>query len=120
VRRRSACRSPSCRRARRHANADPQRSSDGIRAADATYEAVSPPELRRAATCLLRVEPDDAPISLHAVGTVEHVVLISGSALVGPADAPIELAPGDSSCGDAARLRRARHEPRAVLVSEVR
>jgi mannose-6-phosphate isomerase-like protein (cupin superfamily) len=61
---------------------------------------------------------DSAP---HARGTVEHVVLSSGRALVGPADDPVELAPGDclSYPGDEPHVFDAL-EPgtTAVLVSE--
>ncbi|MCZ4279655.1 XRE family transcriptional regulator [Kiloniella laminariae] len=35
---------------------------------------------------------DSAP---HPAGTMEHVILCSGRALVGPLEAPVELAPGD-------------------------
>ncbi|WP_424185494.1 helix-turn-helix domain-containing protein [Actinokineospora sp. G85] len=45
---------------------------------------------------LLSAEPgsrrESAP---HPPGEVEHVVLCTGRALVGPADAPVELSPGD-------------------------
>ncbi|EIC06839.1 MAG: DNA-binding protein [Microbacterium sp. 69-7] len=101
--------------------------ADGIRAADATYEAVllaAGAPHARSDLYLLRVEPDEPRSSLpHTVGTVEHVVLISGSALVGPADAPIELAPGDylRYRGDAPHVFAALSAgTRAVLVSEVR
>ncbi len=41
-------------------------------------------------------EPDGPKDSEpHATGTVEHVVLASGRALVGPLDDPVELGPGD-------------------------
>lgn len=45
----------------------------------------------------------------HLSGSVEHVVVASGRALVGPQDAPVELAPGDyiSFAGDAAHYYEA-------------
>jgi quercetin dioxygenase-like cupin family protein len=54
-------------------------------------------------------------------GTTEHTVLCRGRALVGPADDPVELGPGDYVCypGDAPHLFRAL-EPgtSAVMVLE--
>jgi quercetin dioxygenase-like cupin family protein len=54
-------------------------------------------------------------------GVVEHVVLSSGRALVGPADAPVELSPGDYVAypGDLPHIFQALDEgTSAVLVSE--
>ncbi len=54
-------------------------------------------------------------------GVVEHVVLSSGLALVGPADDPIELHPGDYVAypGDLPHIFQALEEgTAAVLVSE--
>ena len=45
---------------------------------------------------LIRAEPGTPRISdPHARGVVEHVVLTSGRALVGPTEQPVELGPGD-------------------------
>ena len=57
--------------------------------------AACPPRARRD-LYLVNAEPG-APRESdpHAPGTVEHVVLGSGRALLGPADQPVELGPGD-------------------------
>jgi len=61
----------------------------------ATLLAACPPGARRD-VYLVTVEPGTPRRSTpHAAGTQEHVVLSSGRALVGPSDAPVELAPGD-------------------------
>lgn len=73
---------------------------------------------------LIQAEPgatrDSAP---HLAGTVEHVVLLSGSADVGPREAPLTMHPGDylTYPGDAPHLFRAL-EPgtKAVLITELR
>ncbi|MUG03866.1 helix-turn-helix transcriptional regulator, partial [Bacillus tequilensis] len=60
---------------------------------------------------LIQAEPGEPRRSLpHHSGTTEHVVLISGEAMVGPADAPERLHPGDylSYAGDAAHIFEAR------------
>ena len=71
---------------------------------------------------LLRAEPGEPKVSRpHARGVVEHVVLAAGRALVGPLDAPVELAPGDyiSYPGDAVHVFDALDPGTfAVLVSE--
>ncbi|WP_298867850.1 XRE family transcriptional regulator [uncultured Microbacterium sp.] len=59
----------------------------------------------------------------HRNGTTEHVVLISGEALIGPADQPELLHPGDylSYPGDAPHVFEARAAgTSAVLISELR
>lgn len=103
------------------------RSGDGIRAADAAYSALllaagSPQS--RSDLYLLRAEPGEPRRSLpHAVGTIEHVVLVTGRAAVGPVDEPVELSPGDylRYRGDAPHLFEAlARDTSAVLVSEVR
>lgn len=103
------------------------RSSDGIRAADSPYSALllaagSPQS--RSDLYLLRAEPGEPRRSLpHAVGTVEHVVLVTGRASVGPADAVVELRPGDylRYRGDAPHVFEAlARDTSAILVSEVR
>lgn len=61
----------------------------------ATLLAAGPPNSRRD---LFRItaEPGHARQSdPHIRGVVEHVLLATGRALVGPADAPVELQPGD-------------------------
>ncbi len=113
----------------RHEQPQLIRASDrsGIRAADAPYEALllaaGAPQAR-SDLYLLRAEPGQPRRSLpHSTGTTEHVVLVSGRALIGPSDAPIELHPGDylRYRGDAPHVFEAL-EPgtSAVLVSEVR
>ncbi|MFW5418940.1 helix-turn-helix transcriptional regulator [Nocardiopsis sp. CNT-189] len=71
---------------------------------------------------LIEAEPGDQRESApHPEGTVEHVVLVSGRASVGPADSPSELSPGDYLCypGDEPHVFRALDPgTSAVLVSE--
>ena len=44
----------------------------------------------------LRVQPGEAKLSRpHPPGTVEHVIISSGRARLGPADQPLELSAGD-------------------------
>ncbi len=58
----------------------------------------------------------------HQTGTVEHVVLVSGRADVGPSDAPVDMSPGDylSYRGDAPHIFRAHGDTIAILISELR
>lgn len=102
-------------------------SATGIPAAAAPYTALllsaSPPHARRD-LYLIRAEPGSPRRSEpHPRGTIEHVVLVSGAAHVGPADAPLVLHVGDyvRYAGDAAHVFDAL-EPgtSAVLVSEAR
>lgn len=76
-----------------------------------------PPHVRRD-LYLIDVEPG-APRESdpHAHGTVEHVVLGYGRALVGPVDEPVELGPGDytSYPGDVRHICKAL-EPGSFLV----
>jgi transcriptional regulator with XRE-family HTH domain len=105
------------------------RASDrvGIRSADAPYEALllaaGAPQAR-SDLYLLRAEPGQPRRSLpHSAGTTEHIVLVSGRALVGPSDDPFELWPGDylRYRGDAPHVFEALEQGTvAVLVSEVR
>ncbi|TFC91943.1 XRE family transcriptional regulator [Cryobacterium sinapicolor] len=106
-----------------------------IRAADAprigsagsSYAAAllssSPPNARRD-VYLVQAEPGSPKNSApHTHGTVEHVILISGTALVGPAASPLLLHPGDYACypGDAPHIFDARDDgTTAVLISELR
>ncbi|MFE6734290.1 helix-turn-helix domain-containing protein [Microbacterium sp. NPDC057650] len=99
----------------------------GIPSAAAPYVATllsaCPPGARRD-IYIIQAEPGEPRRSLpHHLGTTEHVVLLSGSARLGPADAAELLHPGDyiSYPGDAAHIFEAL-EPgtSAVLLSELR
>lgn len=89
----------------------------------ATLLTAGPPQARRD-LYLLRAEPggvrESAP---HTRGTTEYVMLVTGAAIVGPADDPVRMAPGDflSYRGDAPHVFEAL-EPgtSAVLLSELR
>ncbi len=87
----------------------------------ATLLASCPPHARRD-LYLLSVQPGAARESdPHMPGVVEHVVLGAGRALVGVADEPVELAPGDYVAypGDVAHVFEAlAPDTRAMLVSE--
>lgn len=87
----------------------------------ATLVSASPPGARRD---VYRIAAEPGPgreSAPHLPGVVEHVVLSAGRALVGLADDPVELEPGDYIAypGDIAHVFQAL-EPgtRAVLVSE--
>lgn len=89
----------------------------------ATLLTTSPPGARRD---LYRIDAEPGSprhSDAHPTGTVEHVVLCSGRALVGPLRQPETLGPGDfiTYAGDAPHTFEAL-EPgtRAVLISEVR
>lgn len=89
----------------------------------ATLLSACPPHARRD-VYLIQAEPGEPRRSRpHHPGTTEHVVLVSGTALVGPADAAESLEPGDylSYPGDAPHVFEAL-EPGtiAVLISELR
>lgn len=77
------------------------RAGDGfvVYARDADYRATmlsAGPAGRRRDLYRVAADPGRPRISEpHQAGVVEHVVLSAGRALVGPADAPAELAPGD-------------------------
>ncbi|MBT2494659.1 helix-turn-helix domain-containing protein [Microbacterium sp. ISL-59] len=89
----------------------------------ATLLAASPPGARRD-IYLIKAEPGDARRSdPHHPGTIEHVILISGQALIGPADEPVLLEPGDylTYAGDAPHIFEATTAATsAVLISELR
>jgi len=96
-----------------------------VSAAQADYQATllaaCPPGARRDVYRIC-AEPGHARQSQpHMPGVVEHVVLSAGRALVGLADEPVELGPGDYVCypADVPHVFEAL-EPgtRAVLVSE--
>ncbi|GAA1107914.1 XRE family transcriptional regulator [Kribbella jejuensis] len=87
----------------------------------ATLVASSPPNARRD---LYRIVASPGPgrkSDPHMPGVVEHVILASGRALVGPQDDPVELNPGDYVAypGDLPHLFQALEEnTSATLVSE--
>ncbi len=87
----------------------------------ATLVASSPPYARRD---IYRLEVAPGPgrrSDPHMPGVVEHVILGSGRALVGPADEPVELHPGDYIAypGDLPHVFQALEEHTiATLVSE--
>ncbi|MGW4891871.1 helix-turn-helix domain-containing protein [Kitasatospora sp. NPDC004240] len=87
----------------------------------ATLLASCPPNARRD-VYRIDAQPDGTRASdPHQAGTVEHVVLSSGRALVGPPEQPVELGPGDyvSYPGDAPHIFRAlAPDTAAVLVME--
>lgn len=89
----------------------------------ATLLSASPPGARRD-VYLIQAEPGDPRRSdPHHPGTTEHVVLISGQALIGPTDDPVLLNPGDylSYAGDAPHVFEATvAATSAVLISELR
>lgn len=99
----------------------------GVGSADSSYTAAllsaSPPNARRD-VYLVQAEPGSPKTSApHTHGTVEHVILISGTALAGPADSPVSMFPGDYLCypGDAPHIFDARDVgTTAVLISELR
>lgn len=89
----------------------------------ASLLSASPPGVRRD-LYLIRADPggvrESAP---HPRGTVEYVVLLSGRARVGPAEAPVTLEHGDflTYAGDAPHVFEALEAgTSAVLVSEAR
>lgn len=87
----------------------------------ATVLSSCPPNARRD---IYRIEaqPGETRASdPHMPGTVEHVMIGSGRALVGPTEAPVELGPGDyvSYPGDAPHVFRAlAPDTLAVIVME--
>jgi transcriptional regulator with XRE-family HTH domain len=87
----------------------------------ATVLAACPPHARRD-IYRIAAQPGEPRVSQpHMPGTSEHVVLGSGRARVGPADEPVELAPGDYVCypGDAPHVFEAlRPDTSAVIVME--
>lgn len=87
----------------------------------ATLLASCPPNARRD-IYLISAEPGTARASdPHLPGTVEHVVICTGRALVGLSDEPVEVGPGDyvKYPGDIAHVFQAVESgTRAVLLSE--
>lgn len=100
---------------------------DGVPSAAAHFSATlltaSPPGARRD-VYVIRAEPGEPRRSLpHQLGTTEHVIVMSGSASVGPAEAPVTLSPGDyiTYPGDAPHVFEALTAgTRAVLITELR
>ncbi|TCC64205.1 XRE family transcriptional regulator [Kribbella pittospori] len=86
----------------------------------ATLVASCPPNARRDIFRIVASPGPGRKSEPHMPGVVEHVVLSSGRALVGPADDPIELTPGDYLAypGDLPHIFQALEESTAVLVSE--
>ncbi|WP_217183423.1 helix-turn-helix domain-containing protein [Streptomyces sp. AC495_CC817] len=99
----------------------------GVPSAAAAYSATllsaSPPGARRD-IYLITAEPGDARRSdPHHPGTIEHVILLSGRAQIGPAEVPVLLRAGDylTYPGDAPHIFEALEAgTRAVLISELR
>jgi transcriptional regulator with XRE-family HTH domain len=91
----------------------------------ASYAAVllasCPPNARRD-IFRIRAQPGEPRLSEpHMPGTIEHVVLGTGSAEVGPAEQPIQLMPGDYIAypGDAPHILRALEpDTTAVMIME--
>ncbi|WP_344941339.1 helix-turn-helix domain-containing protein [Sphaerisporangium flaviroseum] len=87
----------------------------------ATLLASCPPNSRRD-VYRLEVQPGEPRISQpHMPGTIEHVVLSTGSALVGPTAEPVELNPGDYVAypGDASHIFEAlQPDTTAVIIME--
>lgn len=100
---------------------------EATRSDAADYAAIvlshSPPNVRRD---LYRIDAEPGTPKLsdpHAIGTIEHVVVISGRALVGTLDDVVELGPGDylRYAGDQPHTFEALEpETSAVLVSQQR
>ena len=69
-------------------------------------------------------QPGNKKISeAHAHGTIEHIILLTGRAKIGPADAPTELHPGDylSFCADQRHFYEALEvDTKAIIIMESR
>ncbi|MGO2521721.1 MAG: helix-turn-helix domain-containing protein [Microbacterium sp.] len=97
--------------------------SSAASAYTASLLSASPPGARRD-LYLIQVEPGEPRRSEpHHPGTTEHVILISGQALIGPSGEPVLLNPGDylSYAGDGPHTFEAtKPGTSAVLISELR
>jgi transcriptional regulator with XRE-family HTH domain len=101
--------------------------ASGVTSAASAYAAAllssSPPNARRD-IYIVSAEPGQPKLSTpHSRGTTEHVVIIAGSANVGPAEAPILMSVGDyvAYAGDETHTFEALMPgTRAVLISEIR
>ncbi|HWK77168.1 XRE family transcriptional regulator [Microbacterium sp.] len=99
----------------------------GVPSAAAAYSATllsaSPPGARRD-VYLIQADPGEPRRSdPHHAGTTEHVILLSGQALIGPAGDGVLLNPGDylAYAGDTPHLFEAKVAgTSAVLISELR
>ncbi|MBB5980522.1 helix-turn-helix domain-containing protein [Kribbella solani] len=87
----------------------------------ATLVASCPPNARRDIYRIVASPGPGRKADPHMPGVVEHVILGSGRALVGPSDDPVELRPGDYIAypGDQAHVFQALEDgTAATLVSE--
>ncbi|WP_228648429.1 helix-turn-helix domain-containing protein [Microtetraspora sp. AC03309] len=87
----------------------------------ATLLASCPPGARRDLYRITAQPGEPRNSEPHMPGTTEHVVLSAGRALVGPADDPVELGPGDyiTYPGDAPHVFEALHpDTTAVILME--
>ncbi len=87
----------------------------------ATLLATCPPNARRDLYRVVAQPGAPRASEPHTPGTTEHVVLATGRALVGPIEAPVELAPGDyiTYPGDAPHIFEAlAPDTSAILISE--
>ncbi|WP_020389831.1 helix-turn-helix domain-containing protein [Kribbella catacumbae] len=87
----------------------------------ATLVAASPPHARRDLYRIVVTPGPGHESRPHMPGTIEHVVLSTGRALIGPLDEPVEMYPGDYIAypGDVPHLFKALvANTTAVLVSE--
>jgi transcriptional regulator with XRE-family HTH domain len=88
----------------------------------ATLLASCPPHARRDIYRIVAEPGEPRTSDPHNPGTVEHVVIGTGRALVGPPEDPVELGPGDyvTYPGDAPHIFKALEpDTTAVLVSEL-
>lgn len=98
-----------------------------VNSGQANYQAIllanCPPGARRDVYSL-HVQPGSDRLSEpHLPGSVEHIILVRGRALVGLADSPVELNPGDYLCypGDFPHIFRALEpDTEALLIAEHR
>lgn len=89
----------------------------------ATLLSGAPPGVRRDIYRIDAAPGSRRDSAAHVLGTVEHVLLCTGTALVGPADAPVTLAAGDfvTYPGDGPHVFEALETgTRAVMITEQR
>ena len=91
----------------------------------ANYKAIllatCPPGARRDIYLLITQPGEDRHSKPHNPGTVEHLIVTQGRALIGPTDNPIELAAGDYICYPADQphvFQALEPDTHAILVSE--
>ncbi|KAB7898115.1 helix-turn-helix domain-containing protein [Rouxiella sp. S1S-2] len=83
--------------------------------------ATCPPGARRDIYQLITQPGDDRHSHPHSAGSIEHIIVTKGRALIGPIDSPVELNPGDYICypGDQPHIFKALEpDTHAILVSE--